>query len=234
MFYFDESEPSKKDCSSKKEGVVKSCGNHLKVSAPRVNKMSQMLPFPLPSPLNSFSAYDKCESLLQFPRIFIACFNTGDKGSMEKLLRSRTDRKCEVNLLGKTMDLNTYLKAIELVTELYPDAVTLTNRSVSVGNQISTVLCFKYTASRTIENSLKKREPALIKLCPSLHTDPTQLNEFIASRPVEDRPAILTEVYMAEELVVYGKSLLSVTFEDNSRKIVRIDLTCLSTSFEAK
>jgi len=131
------------------------------------------------------------------------------------------------------MDPAMFVKAFQLTCEMYPDCVTQTLKAVSVGNQVTCSLVFQYTASKTIEQSMKKREPDANKLCPSFHTEATRLNNFIASHPVEDRPSVLTSVYTAEELIVQGRTLFTVTFEDCSRKITRLDLECDYSTFEA-
>jgi hypothetical protein len=149
-------------------------------------------------------------------------------------MKARTDKHCEVNLFGKTMDPATFVKVFELIEELYPDCVSCSQCTSSIGNKISTSLVFRYTACKIIDKTVRKyRDPAIYDLCPSLHTDSVRLNAFIASRPVEDRPALLTLVYTAEEIVVNGRSSMVLTFEDSSRKITRIDMACEHSTFEA-
>lgn len=234
MLHSHEADPTKKVDYSDKAMVVKSAGNQLKITATKAPKFRPTPQQVNPSfPMFSFTPYDKCESLLQFPRVFVACWNSSDADSFTKLLRSRTDRTCEINYFGRMMDPAMFVKAFQLTCELYPDCVTQTLKAVSVGNQVTCSLVFQYTASKTIETSLKKREPEANQLCPSFHTEATRLNNFIASHPVEDRPSVLTSVYTAEELIVQGRTLFTVTFEDCSRKITRLDLECDYSTFEA-
>lgn len=234
MLHSDEAGSTRKIDRSNKEAVVKSSGNQLKITGIKSPKFRPTPTHNVPNfPMLSFTPYDKCESLLQFPRVFVACWNSSDADSFTKLLRSRTDRTCEVNYFGKMMDPAMFVKAFQLTCEMYPDCVTQTLKAVSAGNQVTASLAFQYTASKTIEHSMRKRDPDASKLCPSFHTEATRLNNFIASHPVEDRPSVLTSVYTAEELIVQGRTVFTVTFEDCSRKITRIDLECDYSTFEA-
>lgn len=179
----------------------------------------------------AFPAFGKCESIKLFPISFASCLNSGDLCSLAQLMNSRVDRHCDINILGHSLQRDQFYRYYELCNERFPDCVSHIHKIVVVGNQIKAVIFFKYTASKLIDKSVTVS--SIDRTLPkSLHTDPARLNAFIASQPIEDRPALLTTVYTADELVVSGNGLMTLTVNERTKKITTLEITCDATGFE--
>lgn len=181
----------------------------------------------------TFPSFGKCASLRNFPIAFISCVNSGDLNSLSKLMNSRMSKCCEIEVMGCSMDKETFVGYYDLNNELYPDCVSYVHRTICVGNRISGIIYFKYTTSKIIDVALRKnrQDKTLFNVCPPLHSNPHSLNAFIASQPVEDRPALLTMVYTAEELVVSGHAVMTITYDERTKKITRLEIKCEASEF---
>jgi hypothetical protein len=53
--------------------------------------------------LYSFPVFDKCDSMMFFPAKFTSYLNSGDFTSLRRLMKTRFDKECTVNLCGNGM-----------------------------------------------------------------------------------------------------------------------------------
>jgi len=182
-----------------------------------------------------FPEYGRCQTLLLFPQNFASCLNSGDFGSLSRLLKSRVDKRCRYEVFGQKMDLDTVVRIFELQDELHPDSVTNVRNTRVIRNEVRSFFNFKYTANKTIEASLRRcvQDQSVLQMCPVPHADPVCLHQFIESKPAEDRLALLTLTYTAEELIVQGKARMTLIIDDVTKKITHFSIACQFTSFEA-
>lgn len=181
-----------------------------------------------------FPKYDNCKSLLLFPAIFTSCLNSGDFGSLSKLIRSRTDKHCDIDLFGHKMSIETAVRVFELLDELHPDSVYTCHGNRHSGDEINAAIYFKYTSSKSIIRSIKNsiQDHQNLTLCPEPQANPSSLIEYFASKPAEDQIALLTQIYTAEELAVRGIAFMTMQIDTYTKKITQLVITCHFSSFD--
>jgi len=192
----------------------------------RKNSGTRLYPFP---------SFDKCDSLLFFPTTFTSCLNSGDYVSLGKLIRSRIDGDCEMRVAGQKMDVDMCVGAFEISHEAHPDTICAVHSTKVVGNQIRSFMYFKYTENKSLRLALERssRDTTMLKYCPTPQSNTEALFSFLATKSPEEREMLQVLVDSAEEIVVYGTSLLTLTFEDFTKKITHFDMQCEFTSFSA-
>lgn len=200
--------------------------NHRGPNMSRKNSGTQLYPFP---------SFDKCDSLLFFPSTFSSCLNSADMVGLEKLLKHRTDKRCDFTIGERSMDVDTCVLAFELATEMHPDSVICVHQTKVVGNQIRALMYFKYTENRMIRKSLENTtsDPSLLEVCPTPRSNTPLLNAYLSTKSEEEQFQLSALVCSTEELVVYGTSTLVLTFDDMTKKITRFEGNCVYTSFGA-
>jgi hypothetical protein len=181
----------------------------------------------------SFPTFDKCDSLLFFPATFARCVNSGDFTSLNKLIRSRIDRNCEITLVGTRVSLEGMLAVFELMNELRPDSIHCVHSTKVVENEIRATLCYKYTDNLTLRQALKGSfpDPRVYNACAGPRGDPEQRAEYVNSRPEHEQADIMYSLAFAEEVVVYGNAYLTLAFDEHTKKVTALKLGCDFTSF---
>lgn len=185
--------------------------------------------------LYPFPSFDKSDSLLFFPTTFTSCLNSGDYVSLGKLIKSRVDSDCEMTIAGQKMDPDMCVGTFEISHEAHPDTICCVHSTKVVGNQIRSFMYFKYTENKALRIALEKsaRDTSLLKFCPTPQSNTAALYSFLSTKSPEERLALSALVETAEEIVVYGTSVLTLTFEDYTKKITHFDMVCEFTSFQA-
>jgi hypothetical protein len=184
--------------------------------------------------LVAFPAFDKCDSLLFFPSSFTKCINSGDMESLAKLLASRIDRNCFLSLSGLSVNLTGFNKIMEVMNDLHPDSVMIVHTTKVVGNQIKAEIVYKYTDNMTIRKSLERSFPQLIHLlraCSGPRGDQSMLTEYINTQPEGSRFQLAAMLATAENVLVYGRLFMTLTFDDVSKRVTRLENECEFTSF---
>jgi len=185
--------------------------------------------------LHPFPSFDKCDSLLFFPSTFSSCMNSADLPSMAKLLKYRTDKNCTFTMRGRQMDLESYLYGFEIINEMHPDSMLAVHQTKVVGNQIRASVYIKYTENRVIRNAMEKsiKDPTFLDVCPTPRPNTQDLEEYLSTKTEDEREQLIALVNSTDELRVYAKGVLTLTFDDYTRKITHFDSTCEYTSFGA-
>jgi hypothetical protein len=181
----------------------------------------------------SFPSYNRCDSLLFFPATFTNCLNSGDFVSLNKLIHSRIDQNCEFKLAESRISLEGMLIVLELMNDLHPDSVHFVHTTKVVGNQIRASMCYKYTDNMKLRQALAGTFPdtRIFKACAGPRGDPEQRTQYVNNRPDDEKADILYNLAFAEEVVVYGNSYMTLTFDDYSKKVIALSLGCEFTSF---
>lgn len=213
---------------SKKLGVVKSTmkpiSNYFtkKVFA----NMKKMCPFPV---------FDKSDAMLYLPSTMAKLANSGDIEKFTTLLRTHSDKNAKVILCNKTnleIPVSKFLELVELVDDLYPDSMNCMHSTKVINNKIVAVMYYKYTDT-----------PEIYEHTNSMVTDPLFRTFFVGSRKDIVQRAlqlhsksdtlqkdINTLIDMQEELQMYGKSDLVMTFDAYSKKIMTYEYYSTATS----
>jgi len=213
---------------SKKLGVVKSTmkpiSNYFtkKVFA----NMKKMCPFPV---------FDKSDAMLYLPSTMAKLANSGDIEKFTTLLRTHSDKNAKVILCNKTnleMPVSKFLELVELVDDLYPDSMNCMHSTKVINNKIVAVMYYKYTDT-----------PEIYEHTESMVTDPLFRTFFVGSRKEIVQRALQLHsksetlqkdinmlIDMQEELQMYGKSDLVMTFDPVSKKIMTYEYYSTATS----
>ena len=189
-------------------------------------------------PQIAFQSYGKCESVKLFPLSFASCVNSGDVASMAKLVHSRMSKNCKIEMFHRHLGFDDFLKMFELIDQLYPDCVTSIQTIRTVGNQITAAIYVQYTVNKVIAKSIRESEGESSRLpidvsC-TMHSDPCRLKAYIESFPAEDQASVLAQVYSAEELIVRGQGVMSLTVSEKTGRIkcMSVDIAGKDTEFE--
>jgi len=186
--------------------------------------------------LYPFPSFDKCDSLLFFPSTFASCMNTADWIGLGKLLKQRTDKSCGFFMCGKEMDLDTYLYVFGITNDMHPDCMAAVHQTKVVGNQIIAMIYYKYSENTVLRKAVEETisDPTLLDICPTPRSNtPLVLDAFLAPKSEEEKASLTALVNSTEEIKVFGKGLLTLTFDDATHKITRFDSSCEYTSFSA-
>jgi hypothetical protein len=188
---------------------------------------------PLKNVLYAFPPFDKCDSLLYLPISMTRYLNNADFPKLARLLNSHLDKNCEIVINPKFPVCNAQMliKIYELMDELQPDRIMCVHSTKVVENQICATIYKKFTACKTIFNSVARTSrktdcPVLCDIrsamkCPQKHPSPVKTDE-------------LHRLLLAEENVtVYSRADLVITFDDVTKKVVQLRCTPMLTSMHA-
>ena len=233
MFYFvdENNKVPDSEISDKDQGLLK----RKRSSSFELNSRGAHIIPRKSTPGSIFTVYDRCDSLLSFPDSFVSCVNSGDHSSLHKLMKSRINQHCEITLLRQKLNVSTFVELWELMDELHPDMVMHVHTTKVVKNQVRARLFFKFTENKTLRNALARsmNRSKGLELCPESRTFLPKVVKSMAHRSEEDRQHVIDLVSRAEELVGFGSSLMSITFDEYSKHITNLEMKCEVPSFAA-
>ena len=182
----------------------------------------------------SFPSFDKCDSLSFFPSTFTSFINSGDINSLRRLMKTRIDKDCTVDLCGCcVITVPQFIEVFECMNELHPDSMYCVDRTGLAGNEIRSLLHYKYTESKPVREGMKRNFPdnKLVDFCVPPSRNLVKLQLFLDSQPRKVSRELAKIDYEAEEMVVYGTTNMILTFDDYTKTIVHIKLEDRFTSF---
>jgi len=184
--------------------------------------------------LHPFPVFDKCDSLIFFPAQFTSILNSGDFNSFRRLMKTRFDKDCVVNLCaGLAVNVPMFVKCFEFMEQLRPDTVMCVHTTKVVGNQICSLIYFKFTESKPLRAAVIKScsDQAVVHICqPTNHND-AKMVPFLSSKTEKERARLSKIIYEADEMVVYGTTYLTLTFDDVTKCVTRLDMDSDFTTF---
>lgn len=213
---------------SKKLGVVKSTMKPISnyFTKKIFSKMKKMVPFP---------EFDKSDAMLYLPSTMAKAANSGDMEKFTQLLNNHSDKNAKVVLCNETdlsMPVAKFLELVELADDLYPDSMNCMHSTKVVGNKIVAVMYYKYTDSPEIYDHVDQ-----------MVTDPLFRSIFVGERKHIVQRALQLHTKsehlqkeindmldMNEEIQMYGKSDLIMTFDTVSKKIITYEYYNTATS----
>jgi hypothetical protein len=185
--------------------------------------------------LYAFPSLDRCNSLLFFPATLTKLMNSGDYFELEKMLNSRLAKRYDIvhQFPGRSARLSAaaFLNHMRLKDSVHPDSISCVHSTKVIENQIVATVYFKFTDNQFIYNAVVqssdtatgKREaecflPGISKRSERFFhiMDPS-----FASDSERDRAATVLD--SEEDLIVYGMATLTLTIDDFSKKILKIN-----------
>lgn len=184
------------------------------------------------STLHPFPRFDPCDTLLFFPNTFAVCLNSGDFDSLLHLVNTRATSTCSYYIVNMRFTQIGFLGALSILNELYPDGVLCVHSTRFVGNCLEAVMYYKCTDNKVITASMTPLLPdtRLFKCCSGPRADPKLMKSYISMIPAEDQERMERTISEAADVIVYGKALLQLTFDDLTKKISSIRVNYEFTS----
>lgn len=206
-------------------------------SADIISKM--MLPAkPVPEmKLYAFPAFDKSKSMLYFASTYARLLNSGEVDELSRVIKSYCIKDCEVKLHETlVVSLMQYVDLLSISNIFHPDSVCCMHSTKVVDNQIKSVLYFKYTDV-----------PEMYTYAETVCTDPAYNWVYVGKRrniirrnleldrqTEETQMAIYDLIEKEEQVQVYGKVLLTLTFDQYTKKIQHVRYDSKYTSVAHK
>jgi hypothetical protein len=159
--------------------------------------------------------------------------NSADFPQLSRLLFSHLDKDCAivVNPNFATLNVQKLIRMYEIMDELQPDRIMCVHSTKVVENQICATIYKKFTASKTIYDSVARTisEADTAVLC-----DIRRGAQGMEQRLGPVRSQQLHKLMEADDCVtVYLRIELALTFDDVSKKVTQLKFTPLLTSLHA-
>ena len=226
---------------SRKNKPKKSTSNKLvkKITTQRPRKVLEdyIADMPLPdAKLFAFPSFDRSDALIYFASTYSRLKNSGDTLTMSKLLLNRCAKNCTVMLSHNANDSVSaarYLELSDITDILHPDSVCCMHSTKVIGNQIKSIIYFKFTDI-----------PAMHEHANLIVSDPLFRSFFVGKRKdvlkkrfgmscgmqQGDRARVYELVESEEEFQVYGHCEFNLTIDEHTKKIVSMQyLTSLDS-----
>lgn len=176
-----------------------------------------------------FPEIDKRDSLVCFPYIFVKLMNSGDQKSLRKFMFSYLDKSCVISLFSFCGDqrwsCQQMLDAFVVMNEIHPDSVSCVHTTRLLENAIEAMVYYKYTDSATLSQSMVKtsKDPIVHRIAASCRGDELLKRMNLDGKSPQERQYITALAESDDDLTIYGKMTLRVTFDVYSKKVVRFE-----------
>ena len=188
--------------------------------------------------LYSFPSFDRCDSLLFLPSTMMRHVNASDLTALGKMFHSYMDKNCSayISYLGdEEINVNGLLRFHTLLNELNPDAIVCVHNTQVVENQIRATAYTKYTANKTIYDSVSRstKDPLFEPMFGLQRDESVIRNLKREGRPNEEINKLTTTVVnnvAGCDLLLYVRLDLVYTFDNFTKKITRYNVTETLTS----
>jgi hypothetical protein len=182
-----------------------------------------------------FPSFEKCDSLVYFPHTFSRHINSGDLDSISKMMNSYLHKSCNVRFCGMDDGQWKYHRIVEMfqfANEVHPDSLMCVHNTKVEDNQISSAMYFKFTDCKRHNDSLRRtvRDPTILHM---ITTRDNSLIESIAANSNmqdEERQRLSSLIESDEDLVIYGRMDLQLTFDAYSKKVTGLSFIAHLTS----
>lgn len=177
-----------------------------------------------------FPEIDKRDSLTYFPYIFVKLLNNGDQKSLKKFMLSYLDRSCVISLdsLGTYQQLSCQqmLEMYAVTNEIHPDSVSCVHTTRLLENAIEAMIYYKYTDSVALSQSIAKTssDPFVQRIAANSRGDGLVKRMNLEDKSQQEREQMtLLAQSDDDDLTIYGKMTLRVTFDVYSKKVIRFE-----------
>lgn len=190
--------------------------------------------------LYAFPSFDRCDSLLFLPSTIMTHLNKSDLSSLSKLFHAYMDKNCSIQIsyMGdETLNVTSLIKFHTLLDELNPDSIVCVHTTKVVENQILASAYTKYTASKTIYDSVARSvtDPLFLPMF-GLQRDASIIRSIKReSRSDAEKTQLSNIIHAAEsgcDLQLYLRLDLVFTFDDFTKKVTHYQVTEQLTSIK--
>ena len=185
--------------------------------------------------LYAFPSFDKSDALIFLPTSLSRHMNSGDTEATSKLILSHLDRDCLINLehyQPGLLNTKSFVKMLDLITNLHPDSIMCAQGIKVDGNQISASLFAKFTDNKVIYESVRStlKDPALRAVFGFPRAVKVRKSLENAPRGEEESQQIITFADSDEDLLVYVHVELTMTVDELTKKVSKFYVTSRLTS----
>lgn len=210
--------------------------DHATAAIPTVIPAQNMSTFNRKAKLYAFPSFDRCDSLLFLPVSMARFLNSGDFSGLRKLMASKIDKNCEVYMTNVKVTSDALIETFEIMNELHPDCVSVVHTTKVIGNEIHADIHYKYTDNLTIRKYLKSKYPdckELFSVYGGPRASPEIMEEYLQSRPEEERFELAAQLATSENMLIYGRSLMKITFDNHTKRVTKFAGDCAFTGTAA-
>ena len=217
--------------TGKKMSIVSTLSH---VDGPKVNVSRR----PPSNILYAFPHFDKCDSLIYVPCTLTRHLNTGDFTAVSKLFNTHMDKDCRVYMdyasIGE-INIKSFLRLHEVMLDAQPDRIMCVHTTKVVENQIMASVYLKATDNRTITDSVARtvKDPICAGLFTMNRAERMKLNLAAVNRTEEEKLKMIELADSKEDILVYVRLNLVLTFNDFTKKITSIICNGQVTSMHA-
>lgn len=185
--------------------------------------------------LYAFPSFDKSDALIYLPTTLTRHMNSGDSDATAKLILSHLDKNCMIDLAHyprSFLNAKSFVKMLDLITDLYPDSIICAQQTKVDGNRISASLFAKFTDNRLVYDSVRKnlQDPAMCLLFGLPREEKLRKTLQDEPRPEEESRQILTFAESDQDLLVYVHVELTMTVDDLTKKVSEFCVSSRRTS----
>lgn len=209
---------------SKKLDVVKSAIKPLSnYFAKKVMAGIKLCPFP---------TFDKSDAMLYLPSTLAKHANSGDMDKFASVLKLHSDKNASVILCSGsnlTLPIAKVLELAELVDDFFPDSMNCMHSTKVVGNTIQAVMYYKYTDSPEVYKHADYvvSDPLFRSFFAGGRKQCLERNLQLETKSESVQQQIAELIDLQEELQIYGKSDLTMTFDPFTKKILTYRMSWL-------
>jgi hypothetical protein len=182
-----------------------------------------------------FPSFDRSDSLIYLPYTLARKLNCGDHDSLRKTLYSYLHRDCAIFMGkpgGNLWRLDLMLQLFEITNDLHPDSVMCVHTCHVVENSITATLYFKFTDSVQLAEALGASicDPFLQSIVKRNRGNSLKQRLGLENRPLEEQLLLSSLADSTDDLVIYGKVDLLLTFDMYSKKVTTMVFDAQLTS----
>jgi len=178
-----------------------------------------------------FPSFDKCDALLFLPSTLARHLNCADFPAASKLLFTHLHPECRIMLpilSSRPVDIMSFLKFHELLSELLPDTITCVHSTKVIDSELHAVVFMKGTACRSIYNSVTSRlarpevHPLLAPAFGNNREDSIKRALCRINLSAEESTTLKAQVETDSDLLLYVRVDMIFTIDDLTKKITQI------------
>jgi hypothetical protein len=177
--------------------------------------------------LVAFPIFEKCDSLVFFPHTLSRLVNSGDRASLDRIFNSYLESSCKVRFCAEAYNCvfpqKRLLDFIALTWEVNPDYLMCVHDTKVVDNVISASTYFKYTECKFLTDSVRRMttDPLSLELL-QFPNEQLKRELRVDMKSEQEKKDICAVLDSGQDVVVYGRVDMDVTFDMYSKKIVAL------------
>jgi len=171
---------------------------------------------------------DEPDSLLYFPHSLVYHCNCGDMESVSQLIQKHFHKKAMVNISGPesiSLGLARYTSFLSLTDVLFCDLLSCVYGTTVVGSQIQSRIYYSYTdvAEMYHHAGTVITDPLFKKLFVGKRSELLKRRLKLSTRSADVQARLTPLVESGAQLQVYCRSDVTITFDEYTHKILKMD-----------